>query len=333
MVPGAAAVEINGLRRALSSFDIDRIGPHVTVVPPVNVPEDQVAEVCAAVRSAAAEFPPLALELGPPKSFLPASPVCYLAVKGSDSALTLLATLARRLARGPLGPPASRAVQPFVPHVTLNRNMEPGGLALALTVLAGYRAQVVFEDVTLLEYDQTERRWRSLLAVPLRLPATVGRGGVEIELSLSRQLDPVALEWSRREWEQFSVKQYGVRFRADEPLVITARIRGLVVGVAELELRGDTTRLARLMVGAGHRGSGVGRQLLRAVEDEAAERGCFRVRLEALAGSPAESFYRSRGYEVAATLPRWREGRDLVVLEKQVVLLRYPSDQASEAYE
>jgi len=333
MVPGVAAVEIDGLRRALSSPDIDRIGPHVTLVPPVNVREGEVAEACAVVRSAAAESPPLALELGPAASFLPVNPVCYLAVTGSDRALALLSILSRRLARGPLGPPASRAVQPFVPHVTVKRNMEPGQLASALTVLAGYRTQVVFEDVTVLEYDEAERRWNSLQAVALQRPVTVGRGGVEIELSLSRQLDPVALEWSRREWQQFSVKQYGVRFRADEPLVITARIRGLVVGVAELELRGDTTRLARLMVGAGHRGSGVGRQLLRAVEDEAAERGCFRVRLEALAGSPAESFYRSRGYEVAATLPRWREERDLVVLEKQVVLLRYPSDQASEAYE
>ncbi len=330
MVPGEAAVEIDGLRRALSSSDIDRIGPHVTVVPPVNVPEGELAEACAVVRSAAAESPPLALELGPAESFLPVNPVCYLAVTGSDSALSLLSTLSRRLARGPLGPPASRAVQPFVPHVTVKRNMEPGQLASALTVLSGYRAHVVFEDVTVLEYDEAERRWNSLLAVALRRPVTVGRGGVEIELSLSRQLDPVACEWSRREWQQFSVGQYGVRFRADEPLVITARIQGAVAGVAELELRGGTCRLARLIVGAGRRGEGVGRQLLRAVEGEAVERGCPRVRLEALAGSPAESFYRGRGYEVAATLPRWREERDFVLLEKQVASISRPPDRANE---
>jgi 2'-5' RNA ligase/N-acetylglutamate synthase-like GNAT family acetyltransferase len=333
MVPGVAAVEIDGLRRALSSPDIDRIRPHVTVVPPVNVREGEVAEACAVVRSAAAESPPLALELGPAASFLPVNPVCYLAVTGSDRALALLSTLSRRLARGPLGPPASRAVQPFVPHVTVKRNMEPGQLASALTVLAGYRTQVVFEDVTVLEYDEAERRWNSLLAVALRRPVTVGRGGVEIELSLSRQLDPVALEWSRREWQQFSVKQYGVRFRADEPLVVTARMRGLVVGVAELELRGDTCRLARLIVGAGHRGSGVGRQLLRAVEDEAAVRGCVQVRLEALAGSPAESFYRGRGFAVVATLSRWREERDFVQLEKQVASISGAPRRASEPAE
>ncbi|MHB1508833.1 MAG: GNAT family N-acetyltransferase [Acidimicrobiales bacterium] len=333
MVPGVAAVEIDGLRRALSSPDIDRIRPHVTVVPPVNVREGEVAEACAVVRSAAAESPPLALELGPAASFLPVNPVCYLAVTGSDRALALLSTLSRRLARGPLGPPASRAVQPFVPHVTVKRNMEPGQLASALTVLAGYRAQVVFEDVTVLEYDEAERRWNSLLAVALQRPVTVGRGGVEIELFLSRQLDPVALEWSRREWQQFSVKQYGARFRADEPLVVTARMRGLVVGVAELELRGATCRLARLIVGAGHRGSGVGRQLLRAVEDEAAVRGCAQVRLEALAGSPAESFYRGRGFAVVATLPRWREERDFVLLEKQVASLPGAPGRASEPAE
>jgi 2'-5' RNA ligase len=70
MVRGRLADEINGLRRALASAEIDRIAPHVTLVPPVNVTDADVPTACELLRSVAAGFGPLALDLGPPRSFL-----------------------------------------------------------------------------------------------------------------------------------------------------------------------------------------------------------------------------------------------------------------------
>ncbi len=46
------------------------------------------------------------------------------------------------------------------------------------------------------------------------------------------------------------------------------------------------------------------------------ERGCARVRLETLDGGEAERFYVERGLLVVARLPRWREERDFVVMER-----------------
>jgi GNAT superfamily N-acetyltransferase len=137
---------------------------------------------------------------------------------------------------------------------------------------------------------------------------------------LSSRLDPVVGEWSRRAWQEYSVRQYGPDVRPDEPYAITARIDGEIAGVAEGEVRGALCRLARLMVGPDRRGTGIGSQLLRATEDHAGDRGCRLVRLEALAGSRAEGFYRGRGYDVVASLPRWREERDFSLMERRLEL-------------
>ena len=316
MVPGKAAAEIDGIRRALASQEIDRIAPHVTLVPPVNVREDDVPVACDLVRHVSAGLAPLALELGPPRSFLPRNPVCFLAVTGAAGVLEALGDLASRLSTGPLAAPPARHPLPFVPHVTINQHMEPERIATAVAALEAYRAPVVFEAVTLLEFVESERRWVALCDAPLGGPAVVGRGGVEIELSVSERLEPVALDWSQRAWEQYSDRQYGPGVKADAPFAITAHVGGDLAGVAEGEVRGPVCRLARLMVSAERRGTGVGSQLLRATEHHGLGQGCTRVRLEALSGSRAEGFYRGRGYEITATLPRWRQERDFVLMER-----------------
>jgi hypothetical protein len=60
--------------------------------------------------------------------------------------------------------------------------------------------------------------------------------------------------------------------------------------------------------------------MLRAVERLGLERGCGRIRLETLSGGPAEQFYAGRGYVVTGTLPRWREERDFVLMERDIVV-------------
>jgi GNAT superfamily N-acetyltransferase len=315
MLAGREASEIDGLRRALSSAEINRIAPHVTLVPPVNVAEQDVPPACDLLRSVAADCGPLELDLGPPSSFLPVNPVCYLTVSGETDMLVALASLASRLGTGPLAPPPARPGRAFVAHVTINQHMAPERIAAAVEVLHGYRAHVVFEGVTLLEYSDAERRWRVLCDAPFRGPVLRGRGGVEIELSFSRHPDPGVLDWSRRTWEQYSVAQYGPDVHPDEPFTIAARVNGELAGVVEGEVRGLTCRLARLMVSPEWRSAGVGTQLLRAAEEHAIESGCARIRLETLAGSRAEGFYRGRGYEIVSNLSRWRGERDFVVME------------------
>ena len=87
IIDAPVADEINGLRRAVGDRALERIVPHVTLVPPVNVPAACLSDALARLRAAAATCPePLHLTLGPPGSFLPANPVLTLAVAATSTA-------------------------------------------------------------------------------------------------------------------------------------------------------------------------------------------------------------------------------------------------------
>lgn len=314
LVAGRLGAEIDGLRRALGADARLRIEPHLTLVPPANVREEDVAAAVELVRTTAARFGPVEARLGPTASFLPVAPVVYLAVLDDSG---VLAELQRELATGPFAPPASRPARRFVPHVTLDQHIDPDRAAAALVALADFTAPYVFDAVTVLEYG-AERRWVALADAALGRPAVVGRGGVELELAVVERLDPEAAAFVEREWERYSLRTYGDRVRPVRPFAVVARAAGVVVAVAEGEYRGPTTRLARLVVVASRRSEGIGAQLLRAVERLAREDGAVRVRLETLLGGPAEAFYADHGYVRTAVLARWREERDFALLEREL---------------
>ena len=87
LVPPPVAVEVDGLRRALGDPSRRRIPPHLTLVPPVNVREEDLGAALDVLRRAARAVPPLDLRLGPAATFHPVNPVVYLAVGGAVAAL------------------------------------------------------------------------------------------------------------------------------------------------------------------------------------------------------------------------------------------------------
>src|SRR5204863_5833580 len=64
LVPEPFAREIDGLRRALGE-NLDRVAPHLTLVPPVNVRVDEINKALSALRRAAAVMQPTTVTLGP----------------------------------------------------------------------------------------------------------------------------------------------------------------------------------------------------------------------------------------------------------------------------
>src|ERR1700682_564030 len=80
MVPEPWRTEVDALRRAVAAPRLDRIGPHITLVPPVNIAVEDVPAALRVVREAAAAHGPLELTIGTATTFLPNSPVAYLAV-------------------------------------------------------------------------------------------------------------------------------------------------------------------------------------------------------------------------------------------------------------
>jgi GNAT superfamily N-acetyltransferase len=154
--------------------------------------------------------------------------------------------------------------------------------------------------------------------VPLGGPAVVARGGLALELAVGERLGTAEAAWSAAAWEDHDRAESGSGWSPDEPLAVTARRDGAVVGTATGLVRSGDAQLERLLVGAPVRGEGVGGHLLAAFTAAAAERGGRRVVLRTRAGGPAERFYRDRGFTEVARLPRWRRGEDFVVLERSI---------------
>jgi GNAT superfamily N-acetyltransferase len=286
----------------------------------VNIREENLEAVLEHVRTAASKSSPIGVDLGPPATFWPRTPVVYLEVGGE---LDAMSQLQRHLAAGPLAPPPGRGERDFVPHLTLDQRIEPGRLPHALKALADYRATYCFQRVSVLEQD-SEHRWRPMADAALGRSMVAGRGSLELELSVVERPDPVVSAWVDQEWSEYRTERYGKLLAPFQPYGIVARASGRVVGFAEGEIRGSTLSLDRLIVSPEWRKRGVGSHLMRAVERLGLERGCVRVRLVTLADGMARHFYAERGYLVSATLPHWNEERDFVLMERQLSLQTVP---------
>jgi 2'-5' RNA ligase len=277
LVPRPLADEIDGLRRALGDQSLDRVPPHLTLVPPVNVRVADVPAALAVLRDAAAEAHPIWVRLGPPATFLPDTPTIHLEVHsphqrgpggGSPNHVAHPLLQIRDLV---FRPPFERELTwPFVPHVTLIDGAPAPRIAAAVDALADFEHDVCFEEVHLLEEQRGGdgiRRWIPVADLPFGPRTIVGRGGVELELTTSTLVDPEALaleadharpadEPARPDVLEVVDLPEGAR-----PLVVTARRAGAVVGMVRGWSRdGEATETA-VVVHPDHRGQGVARQL------------------------------------------------------------------------
>ncbi len=285
-----AAAEIDGLRRALGDGSLGRVGPHLTLVPPVNVRLSDLDEAVDVVRAAAAGTSPLELVLGAAATFWPATPVVYLGVGGD---LDAVGRIRAAVGVGPLERPTT---WPFVPHVTIAEDVDPALIPGAVAALASYEVAVTMTTVQLLE-ERPDRSWQPLAEVTLSGRRVVGRGGLEVVLEAGEVLDSAAADWLGRYVEA----SWGRAF------AVAARREGRVVGAAVGTTRpADELSLDALVVDADTRGQGVGRQLLRSVEGVGIERDCRLAVAVIPADSPGRTWFRAHGWVDELDLPAWR---------------------------
>ena len=308
LLPSPVAEEVDGLRRAVGDLSLGRIPAHLTLVPPVNVREEQLGEALSVLRAAAAGARPFTVGLGPPATFLPDNPVLYLAAPVGTARVQALRDAVFR-------PPLARELTwPFVPHVTLADGIEPARAEAALATLADYRAEARIESVHVLQ-EGPGRVWTAIAEARLGGIAVVGRGGLPLELAVSAHPDPESSAFAAAEWARHDETVLGGPLEGED-VTITGRREGEVVGVARGTLRGGRAHLSELLVAEAVRGQGVGGHLLAAFESWAAERGAARLSVRTRSGSRAEAFYRARGWVEEARLPRWMAGREFVQLRR-----------------
>ena len=294
LLPPAAAAEVDGLRRAVEDGVLGRVPAHLTLVPPVNVRADRMGAALAVLRAAAAALgpAPVTLTLGPPATFLPDAPVLYLAVGGDLDRL-------RALRDAVFTDPLSRSLTwPWVPHVTLADEADPARIAAALDVLAGYRVEVAFDRVHLLE-EGPGRVWAPLADAPFGPPAVVGRGGLALVLAQSELLDPEAAALLTRPLPS-SAPPAGALLDNGRVRVVTARRDGAPVGLAATA----GAVLTGLVVAPAHRGQGIGTHLLAAAASAAAAHGCTELTAGAELTAEVGDFLRHRGWHDGPVLRR-----------------------------
>jgi 2'-5' RNA ligase len=294
---------VQGLRRALGDRSLERIAPHLTLVPPVNVRAEGLGDALAVLRGAASgQAGELVLDLGPAGTFLPINPVVFLDVSGPG--LEALARLHRAVSAWPL----LRAERwPWRPHVTVCDEAPVERAVAAAAALAEYRAAVPFDRLVLLE--ETDRRWQPLADACLGPPAVVGRGGLELEITEGRLLGPDAKAMLESQQEGAAalravpaggvVAASPVAGTAGSPgrpvraqVVLTGRREGGVVGVAAAwaEAWPGAPVHVVVLVDAESRRQGTGRALLVGLEASLRRRGWA---MERVRGHGPAAFYAS----------------------------------------
>jgi 8-oxo-dGTP pyrophosphatase MutT (NUDIX family)/2'-5' RNA ligase len=158
-LPEPLAVHVQAWRRALRDPTAERIGPHLTLVPPQTVADDEVPSALARVERAVAEAVPCVVELDGAATFLPSSPVAFLVVKEGGPALDALEVALR-------APPLDRRTHPFHPHVTVTQDRPAGEVEAAARELAGFRASFPVGRVALMQQSR-DRVWRPLAEPPV----------------------------------------------------------------------------------------------------------------------------------------------------------------------
>lgn len=315
LLPQPASAEVDVLRRSLGADDVDRLPSHLTLVPPVNVRDDDLDSALDLLRDAAGRTSPFRLVLGPPRTFLPINPVLYLEVGGDVASVD---QLRGRIFRPPL---ERNLTWPFQPHVTLLDQGSDERIRAAQEALADYRVEVVLERVHLLQEfnDEGVRSWRPIADASFATPGVVGRGGLELELEETEKLPDDAQRFLDRAWAQFDESRYG-RLHTPTPVAITARRQRRIVGTVVGDVTPDTGEayVMDLLVAPDVRGEGVGAHLLAAFQAAATTRGATYVNLRTEAGGVAEGFYERLGYVRWYVLPQWRFGRDFVQLRRDL---------------
>ena len=277
---------IDGVRRAVGDGALDRIRPHITLVPPLNLKVSDMGPALVRLRGAAAAVPgPLQLTLGPPATFLPANPVLFLEVGGDVEGL-------RRLRDAVFAAPLERPLPwPWVPHVTLADDLAPERLAPLVGALGRFALAAPARRLTLLEERHTTspggvapiagsaRRWVPIADAALGPPAVVGRGGLPLTLTAGTVPDPHA------------EALLGELPASRSPrIVISGHRDGVLAGAASAWLADDGGHV-RVVVDPASRRAGTGSHLLAAVEQAVREAGwaCPVLHAEGPAG-----FYRAR---------------------------------------
>lgn len=160
-VPEPWRSELVVARDRYSSAEVSTIPPHITLLPPADVPEWQLDAVQAHLARVAEDCPAFDVRLRGTATFRPVSPVVFLSVVEGISGC-------ERLERGiRSGVLLRRRHFPYHPHVTLAQEVADDVLDQAFDEFVDYSARFAAEAFTLSVRDESGA-WSRLTEFTLR---------------------------------------------------------------------------------------------------------------------------------------------------------------------
>jgi 2'-5' RNA ligase len=150
-------------RRKVGDPQASLVPPHVTLLPPTEVPVEDRPAITAHLASVARAHPSFDMHLSGTGTFAPVSQVVFVAVARGIGNCELIAKDVRR------GPLARGLSYPYHPHVTVAHDVPPDMLDLAYYGLTDLSAQ--FRVAHFTEFEQTpDGAWAVAHEYPLTGP-------------------------------------------------------------------------------------------------------------------------------------------------------------------
>jgi 2'-5' RNA ligase len=146
-IPEPWASELQDYRASLGDETASSIPTHITLIPPTEVADDDLAEVVDHLATSTADVAAFRVRLRGTGTFRPVSPVVFVTVAQGISNCEQLALAIRR------GPLAVELSFPYHPHVTIAHHLPDDVLDRAFDELAHYECDFWADHFKLYVHD------------------------------------------------------------------------------------------------------------------------------------------------------------------------------------
>jgi 2'-5' RNA ligase len=159
-IPEPWATELQEYRTSVGDATATMIPTHITLIPPIEVSDDDLPEIEKHLDSVASRASAFHVHLRGTGTFRPVSPVVFVTVVEGISACEQLAGALRQ-------DPLHVELQfPYHPHVTIAHHLPDGTLDRAFKELAGFECVFDAEGFCLYVHDE-EKGWQPAREFPL----------------------------------------------------------------------------------------------------------------------------------------------------------------------
>ena len=146
-IPEPWASELQDYRTSIGDTTAAQIPTHITLLPPTELADADLAAVSDHLAKAAATVEPFPIHLRGTGTFRPVSPVVFVTVAEGISSCELLADAVRS------GPLEVELHFPYHPHVTIAHHLDDATLDRAFGELAGFECSFDAASFSLYVHD------------------------------------------------------------------------------------------------------------------------------------------------------------------------------------